>query len=94
MACGTPVIAYPLGSVPEVVQERVTGFIVPDLELAVKAVKRLGEIGRRNCRRYFEQHFNVERMAQDYLKIYQRLVRRESSSINVSNEVLSWMKTA
>ena len=94
MACGTPVIAYPLGSVPEVMQERVTGFIVPDLEGAVKAVKRLGEIDRRKCRRYFEQHFNAERMAQDYLNIYQRLVRRESSSITVSDGVLSWMKMA
>ena len=92
MACGTPVIAYPLGSVPEVMQERVTGFIVPDLEGAVKAVKRLGEIDRRKCRRHFEQYFNAERMAQDYLNIYQRLVRRESSSITVSDEVLSWMK--
>ena len=87
-------IAYPLGSVPEVMQDRVTGFIVPDLEGAVKAVKRLGEIDRRKCRRHFEQHFNAERMAQDYLTIYQRLVRRESSSVTVSDEVLSWMKVA
>ena len=94
MACGTPVIAYPLGSVPEVMQERVTGFIVPDLERAVKAVKRLGEIDRRKCRRYFEQHFNAERMAQDYLNIYQRLVRRQSSSVTVSDGILSWMKMA
>jgi glycosyltransferase involved in cell wall biosynthesis len=94
MACGTPVIAYPLGSVPEVMQDRVTGFIVPDLEGAVKAVKRLGEIDRRKCREHFERHFNAERMAQDYLTIYQRLVRRESSSITVSDEVLSWMKVA
>jgi glycosyltransferase involved in cell wall biosynthesis len=94
MACGTPVIAYPLGSVPEVMQEGVTGFIVPDLEGAVKAVKRLGEIDRRKCRRHFEQHFNAERMAQDYFNIYQRLVRRESSSITVSDGVLSWMKMA
>jgi glycosyltransferase involved in cell wall biosynthesis len=94
MACGTPVIAYPLGSVPEVVQERVTGFIVPDLEGAVKAVKRLTEIDRRKCRRHFEQYFNAERMARDYLNIYQRLVRREPSSITVSDGVLSWMKIA
>jgi len=94
MACGTPVIAYPLGSVPEVMQDRVTGFIVPDLEGAVKAVKRLGEIDRRKCRQHFERHFNAARMAQDYLTIYQRLVRRESSSITVSDGVLSWMKMA
>jgi glycosyltransferase involved in cell wall biosynthesis len=94
MACGTPVIAYPLGSVPEVMQDRVTGFIVPDLEGAVKAVKRLGEIDRRKCRRHFEQHFNAERMAQDYLTIYERLVRKESTSITVSDDVSSWMKVA
>jgi glycosyltransferase involved in cell wall biosynthesis len=94
MACGTPVIAYPRGSVPEVMQDGVTGFVVPYLEGAVKAVKRLGEIDRRKCRRHFEQHFNAERMAQDYLHIYQRLVRGESSSITVSDGVLSWMKMA
>ena len=94
MACGTPVIAYPLGSVPEVVQQSVTGFIVPDLEGAVRAVKRLGEIDRRKCRRYFEQHFNAERMAQDYLTIYQQLVRGESSSMTVADGVLNSMKMA
>jgi glycosyltransferase involved in cell wall biosynthesis len=94
MACGTPVIAYPRGSVPEVMQDGVTGFVVPDLEGAVKAVRRLVEIDRRKCRRHFEQHFNAERMAQDYLNIYQRLVRGESSSITVSDGVLSWMKMA
>jgi len=94
MACGTPLIAYPLGSVPEVMQDRVTGFIVPDLEGAVKAVKRLGEIDKRKCPRHFEQHSNAERMAQDCLTIYQRLVRRESTSITISDDVFSWMKVA
>ena len=92
MACGTPVIAYSLGSVPEVVKEGVTGFIVADLEGAVKAAKRIGEIDRRKCRRWFEQHFSAERMAQDYVNIYQRVVRGESSPITVSDGVLSWMK--
>jgi glycosyltransferase involved in cell wall biosynthesis len=94
MACGTPVIAYPLGSVPEVIQEGVTGFIVPDLESAVRAVKRIGEIDRRKCRRYFEQHFDAGRMAREYLNIYQRLARAESSSSTVSDGVLSWTKLA
>jgi glycosyltransferase involved in cell wall biosynthesis len=93
MACGTPVIAYPLGSVPEVEQERVTGFMVPDLEGAVRAVQRLGEIDREKCRWHFEQHFNAERMAQDYLQIYQRLVRAESSSLTVSDGVLNCTAT-
>jgi glycosyltransferase involved in cell wall biosynthesis len=91
MACGTPVIAYPGGSVPEVIQDGVTGFIVPDFENAVRAVGRLGEIDRRKCRRYFEKHFDAGRMAQDYLNIYQRLARAESSSsATVSDGVLSW----
>ena len=94
MACGTPVIAYPLGSVPEVVQEGVTGFIVPDLESAVRAVERIGEIDRRKCRGHFEQHFDAERMAQNYLKIYQRLARGESSMSTISDGVPSWMKLA
>jgi glycosyltransferase involved in cell wall biosynthesis len=94
MACGTPVIAYPLGSVPEVIQEGVTGFIVPDLERAVRAVERIGEIDRRKCRGHFEQHFDAERMAQDYLNIYQRLARGESSLSTISDGVPSWMKLA
>jgi glycosyltransferase involved in cell wall biosynthesis len=94
MACGTPVIAYPLGSVPEVVKEGVSGFVVHDVDGAVSAVKKLAEIDRRRCRSYFEQHFNAERMAQDYLNIYRRLVRSESSEITVSDGVLSCLKMA
>ncbi len=94
MACGTPVIAYPLGSVPEVMDEGVTGFMVPGLESAVNAVKNLGKIDRRKCRRHFEQYFNAERMASDYLNIYQRLILGESPSISVSDGVLSCTKMA
>jgi glycosyltransferase involved in cell wall biosynthesis len=74
-----------------VIEEGVTGFIVPDLDSAVKAVNRLGEIDRMKCRRHFEQHFDAERMAEDYLNIYQRLVQRESSPLAASDGVLSWM---
>lgn len=94
MACGTPVIAYPLGSVPEVVQEGVTGFIVPGFEAAIRAVGEVGKIDRRKCRRHFEQRFTAERMAQEYLTIYQRLTRRESSPRAVSDGVLNWTKLA
>lgn len=94
MACGTPVVGYPQGSVPEVIKEGVTGFIVLNLESAVRAVKRIGEIDRRKCREHFEQHFDVERMSQDYLKIYQRFARGESSSSTVSDGVLNWTKLA
>lgn len=92
MACGTPVIAYPRGSVPEVLKEGVTAFLVPDLEHAVKAVGRLREIDRRKCRKYFEEHFDVGRMAQDYLKIYKNRARMESETSALSDGALNWMK--
>jgi glycosyltransferase involved in cell wall biosynthesis len=94
MACGTPVIAYPRGSVPEIIKEGVTGFLVPDLESAVRAVRRIGDIDRKKCRRNFEQHFDAQRMAQDYLNIYQRLARAKSSSSTVSDGALSWTTLA
>jgi glycosyltransferase involved in cell wall biosynthesis len=90
LACGTPVIAYRRGSVPEVIKDGVTGFVVGHSGAAVDAVKRLREIDRRQCRAYFEEHFSDERMVRDYLAIYNRLVRREPSALTVSNGVLSW----
>jgi len=74
MACGTPVIAYRKGSVPEVMVEGVTGFIVGGLEDAVVAVKNVEKIDRRMCRRVFEERFTSTRMANDYLKIYNRVL--------------------
>ena len=94
MACGTPVIAYPRGSVPEVIRHGVSGFVVPDVEGAVEAVKRIGEINRTKCRRHFERHFTAQRMARDYLNIYQRLVRGESSAITIDDGALSWTDLA
>jgi glycosyltransferase involved in cell wall biosynthesis len=74
MACGTPVIAYRNGSVPEVMEDGVTGFVVDDLEQAVRAVGRVGELSRRRCREVFEQRFSAPRMARDYLTLYRRVV--------------------
>jgi glycosyltransferase involved in cell wall biosynthesis len=76
MACGTPVVAWRNGSVPEVVESGCTGFIVDTLDDAVHAVRRIDTIRRRCCRERFEQRFSVERMAQDYLGVYERLVGR------------------
>ncbi len=76
LACGTPVIAYRRGSVPEVIEEGVTGFVVDDLDAAVDAVKRVPELDRRKCRASFDQRFVSGRMARDYLKAYER-VRRQ-----------------
>jgi glycosyltransferase involved in cell wall biosynthesis len=92
MACGTPVIAYPLGSVPEVMEDGVSGYIVADLEGALAAVRKIGDIDRKQVRKYFEQHFTAARMAQDYLKIYQRLVSRKKAPLAASSGVLNWTK--
>ena len=92
MACGTPVIAYPGGSVNEIMKEGVTGFVVRDARSAADALTRLGEIDRQGCRRYFEERFSVQRMAQDYLAIYERLVKRGPASLNLTDGVLDWMK--
>jgi glycosyltransferase involved in cell wall biosynthesis len=75
LACGTPVIAFPCGCVPEVIEDGVNGFVVPDVEGAVAAVNYLDQIDRRRCRRIFEERFLVERMAQEYVAIYEGLAK-------------------
>jgi glycosyltransferase involved in cell wall biosynthesis len=77
MACGTPVIAFRHGAVPEVIDEGVTGFIVDSEEEAVQAIGRLGELDRRAVRACFEGRFTASRMARDYLGLYEDLRRRE-----------------
>jgi glycosyltransferase involved in cell wall biosynthesis len=76
MACGTPVISYNCGSVPEVMEDRRSGFIVESRDAAIEAVDRLNEISREECRRYFEKRFTDRRMAEDYLRVYRRLSTR------------------
>jgi glycosyltransferase involved in cell wall biosynthesis len=78
LACGTPVIAFRCGSVPEVITDGVTGFIVEDIEQAAKAVGRIGQIDRARCRQEFEIRFTDRRMAQDYVKIYEHLRLRNT----------------
>jgi len=92
MACGTPVIAYPFGSVPEVMQDGISGYIVPDLDAAVDAVKRVPQLDRKKIRKQFEQRFTAAHMTQDYLKIYERMVTRKRAPFSVANGVLNWMK--
>jgi glycosyltransferase involved in cell wall biosynthesis len=74
MACGTPVIAYRRGSVPEIIEEGITGFIVQDLDEAVQAAERIPTLDRSRCRQRFEERFSASRMARDYLVSYQRLL--------------------
>jgi glycosyltransferase involved in cell wall biosynthesis len=81
MACGTPVIAWRHGSVPEVMEEGRSGFIVDSLDAAVTAARRIGRISRAGCRDLFERRFTAARMAADYLAIYQRLGSRQGRMI-------------
>jgi glycosyltransferase involved in cell wall biosynthesis len=73
MACGTPVVAFRRGSVPEVIDEGVSGFIVRDIDDAVAAVKKVDGLDRAAVRRTFEARFTADRMARDYVQIYRRL---------------------
>ena len=81
LACGTPVIGFPSGSVPEIIVEGETGFIVEDIDSAVEAVGKIDQISRARCRREFELRFTVRHMAQDYIRIYQQLLRRSSTQV-------------
>jgi len=81
MACGTPVIAYRKGSVPEVIEDGVNGFVVDNIEDAVDAVQRIGGLSRLQCRHRFEVRFSASRMAKDYVDIYNGLLHRGASPL-------------
>jgi glycosyltransferase involved in cell wall biosynthesis len=76
MACGTPVIARPLGAIPEVVRHEETGFIVNSIEEATAAVEAVSQLDRQYIHRYVAQNFSRERMADDYIRVYQEIVQR------------------
>jgi glycosyltransferase involved in cell wall biosynthesis len=75
MACGTPTIAFRCGSVPEVIDDGLTGFIVENEDEAVEALKRVSSLSRARCRATFERRFTVCRMAKAYVSIYESLVK-------------------
>jgi glycosyltransferase involved in cell wall biosynthesis len=74
MACGTPVIAFNRGSVPEIVEDRLTGFIIERKEEAVAATDQLSRLSRDAIRRRFEERFTARRMAHEYLAVYRGLI--------------------
>jgi glycosyltransferase involved in cell wall biosynthesis len=78
MSCGTPVIAYPRGSVPEIVAPGSTGFIVRDVPEAVAAVGRVGGLDRHRIRDTFRRRFSAERMAADHVSLYEDLIARHA----------------
>ena len=86
MACGTPIIAYERGSVPEVMENGVTGFIVNEIEHAVEAVGRVRDLSRANCRGVFEKRFTANRMASDYVDAFVRLADSWMGSVGQSQK--------
>lgn len=81
LACGLPIVAFAGGSVREIIEDGVTGFIVDNLDDAVEAVRRIDDIDRRDCRLAFERRFTVSRMATQYLDVYRRLVATTSNLV-------------
>jgi glycosyltransferase involved in cell wall biosynthesis len=73
MACGTPVIAFDSGSVPEILEDGLTGFMVSNVEEAVAAVRRLDRLFRPSIRSRFEERFSAAAMAREYVRIYKKL---------------------
>ncbi|MCK8783687.1 glycosyltransferase family 4 protein [Roseomonas sp. NAR14] len=84
MACGTPVVAFNRGSVPEVLEDGVTGFIVEDEISAVAAVRRLASLDRGTIRQTFETRFSARRMAEDYLALYRKLAQAGRPQLRVA----------
>jgi glycosyltransferase involved in cell wall biosynthesis len=80
LACGTPVVAFRGGSVPEVIDDGVTGFIVETVDDAIRATREAGRLDRRQCRETFERRFSVTRMASDYLALYKLPVSTSAGS--------------
>jgi glycosyltransferase involved in cell wall biosynthesis len=81
LACGTPVVAFRGGSVPEIIDHGTTGFIVDSVRDAVDAVGQLGRIARQACRRTFERRFSVTRMALDYVRIYELAIAKMAVNV-------------
>ena len=86
MACGTPVIAFNRGSVPEVIDDGLTGFIVEDEPGAIGAVDRLAGLSRGRIRERFEERFTARRMAQDYLAVYRSLIESSTPRLRLVGE--------
>jgi len=76
MSCGTPVIAFRNGSVPEILDDGVTGFIVESVPQAIEAISKLNQLSRIKIRQVFEERFTATRMAEDYVRLYQMVINR------------------
>jgi glycosyltransferase involved in cell wall biosynthesis len=94
MACGTPIVAYRRGSVPEVIDEGVTGLIVQTVDQAVKGIARISRLSRKRCRRIFEERFTASRMATNYVGIYERLIEDRAEEKTLSPGRPFWTTTS
>jgi len=81
LACGTPVITYDRGSVPEVMENGAKGFVVTELDQAVEATRRVRDVSRAGCRKVFEKRFTAGRMANDYVDVYERMVHADATYV-------------
>ncbi|MGQ0696561.1 MAG: glycosyltransferase family 4 protein [Nitrospiraceae bacterium] len=90
LACGTPVLAYRRGSIPEIIEDGITGFVCEGLDGMTAAIQCIPEIDRRRCRQVFEQRFSVERMAQDYLRVYEQLLANTCEKEAEAMSLASW----
>jgi glycosyltransferase involved in cell wall biosynthesis len=79
MACGTPVIAFDRGSMPELIEDGKNGFLVTTVEEAIDAVARIKDIDRAWCRRRVEQHFTVDRMVEEYIQVYETILEKRGT---------------
>lgn len=86
MACGTPVVAFGLGSIPEIIQDGKTGFVVKNVDEMVEAVKKIDQIDRAACRRYSISNYGARRMAEGYLEIYKKLVKEHQAKKKVGQQ--------
>ena len=92
LACGTPVVAYRCGSVPEIIEHGVTGYIVDDQSQAIDAARHIDRIARGACRRAFESRFTARRMARRYLDVYQALSAASPALLEprTATKMLTW----
>ena len=75
LACGTPVIAFNRGSMPEIILDRKTGFLVHNIDEALEAIQHLELINRKDCREWAKSKFSREKMIENYLEVYQKILR-------------------
>jgi glycosyltransferase involved in cell wall biosynthesis len=94
MACGTPVLAYRRGSIPEVIDHGITGLISDNLAEMAKQVESIPLVDRRGCRQMFEERFTAERMVRNYLQVYHQVLSEPSLFHGQKNRRLALEKAS